>query len=255
MAAFNHLGLFPRSTPCPRQEDPISDVLFTDIWISSSPAFLYACAHYWRVKTWRVSVDATFKERNEDTVFSTSSSDLISQGIERLYYTYPSPPEEDDSFGTTPSSEAELICGADVDHSLFRYQEVGSGATETFISYAYDYNAGGVPAIFRLDGSGNVSEVKTPFSFYGNTTRWNFRAYPFAGNTGTYGTFTYTLLGQSFTTPIYGRNFDGSGLILGGTLSITASIVPEEYWPYDPGDGKGPIYNTAFGNQLRPFPQ
>jgi hypothetical protein len=249
MAAFNHLGLFPRSTPCPRQEDPINDGLVTDIWIASSPAFLYACAHYWRVKTWRVIVDATFKERNEDTVFSTSTSDLISQGIERLYYTYPSPPEEDDSFGTTPSSESELICGADVDHSLFRYQEVGSGATETFISYAYDYNSGARPAIFRLDGSGNVSEVKTPFSFYGNTTRWNFRASPFAESTGTYGTFTYTLLGRNFTTPIYANNDTG-----GGSLSISASIVPEEYWPYDPGDGEGPIYDSATGAQLRPFP-
>lgn len=32
------------------------------------------------------------------------------------------------------------------------------------------------------------------------------------------------------------------------------SITAEEYWPYDPGDGGGPIYDSATGAQLRPFP-
>ena len=27
-----------------------------------------------------------------------------------------------------------------------------------------------------------------------------------------------------------------------------------EYWPYDPGDGLGPIYGSATGVQLRAFP-
>jgi hypothetical protein len=31
-------------------------------------------------------------------------------------------------------------------------------------------------------------------------------------------------------------------------------IKPDEYWPYDPGDGLGPIYDSATGAQLRPFP-
>lgn len=35
-----------------------------------------------------------------------------------------------------------------------------------------------------------------------------------------------------------------------GTISITAT----EYWPYDPGDGLGPIYDSATGAQLRAFP-
>jgi hypothetical protein len=32
------------------------------------------------------------------------------------------------------------------------------------------------------------------------------------------------------------------------------SIKAVEYWPYDPGDGGGPIYDSATGAQLRPFP-
>lgn len=31
-------------------------------------------------------------------------------------------------------------------------------------------------------------------------------------------------------------------------------LKPSEYWPYDPGDGLGPIYDSATGAQLRPFP-
>lgn len=31
-------------------------------------------------------------------------------------------------------------------------------------------------------------------------------------------------------------------------------ITADEYWPYDPNDGGGPIYDKATGKQLRPFP-
>ena len=32
------------------------------------------------------------------------------------------------------------------------------------------------------------------------------------------------------------------------------AIEVAEWWPYDPGDGGGPIYDSATGAQLRPFP-
>lgn len=35
-----------------------------------------------------------------------------------------------------------------------------------------------------------------------------------------------------------------------GTINIEAT----EYWPYDPNDGGGPIYDSTTGAQLRPFP-
>lgn len=35
-----------------------------------------------------------------------------------------------------------------------------------------------------------------------------------------------------------------------GTITLSAT----EYWPYDPNDGSGPIYDSATGEQLRPFP-
>jgi hypothetical protein len=41
-----------------------------------------------------------------------------------------------------------------------------------------------------------------------------------------------------------------------GSSSITGTfeITPFEYWPYDPNDGLGPIYDSTTGEQLRAFP-
>ena len=36
--------------------------------------------------------------------------------------------------------------------------------------------------------------------------------------------------------------------------NLQLDISPSEYWPYDPGDGLGPIYDSTTGEQLRPFP-
>jgi hypothetical protein len=41
-----------------------------------------------------------------------------------------------------------------------------------------------------------------------------------------------------------------NGDVVSGSISVSAS----HYWPYDPGDGGGPIYDSATGAQLRPFP-
>lgn len=38
------------------------------------------------------------------------------------------------------------------------------------------------------------------------------------------------------------------------TTAGSVIITPAEYWPYDPGDGGGPIYDSVTGAQLRGFP-
>lgn len=251
MAAFNHLGLFPRFALCPRQENTTLDFGLPDLWLESTPPFVYACAHYWRIKTWRISASATWTEVDGGTVFSASNSDLISQGIDRFYITFPDGSEEDDVSGTTPTTETELICNyLNAGHSLVRSNQI-TGGTALVVRYSYGLSdsTGAAPAIVRLDNFGNVSEVKTPFYFSASTFRWRIETYPYIGNAGTYGSFTYSLLGQNFSVPFYANNSLDSD-----NLSITASLIAEEYWPYDPGDGGGPIYDSATGAQLRPFP-
>jgi hypothetical protein len=49
-------------------------------------------------------------------------------------------------------------------------------------------------------------------------------------------------------------NFLHSGTINGAPFTFTATVSPSEYWPYDPNDGLGPIYDSTTGEQLRPFP-
>lgn len=46
------------------------------------------------------------------------------------------------------------------------------------------------------------------------------------------------------------RPFRFGGDEASGIIQIAAS----EYWPYDPGDSLGPIYDKDTGRQLRPFP-
>lgn len=54
---------------------------------------------------------------------------------------------------------------------------------------------------------------------------------------------------DGITLPSYLVNASGS-TASSGSITITAS----EYWPYDPRDGGGPIYDSATGEQLRGFP-
>lgn len=58
---------------------------------------------------------------------------------------------------------------------------------------------------------------------------------------------TITFLGKTISLA-YDTGIDGDYFDAG-------SIVPSEYYPYDPGDGGGPIYDTVTGVQLREFPE
>ena len=63
---------------------------------------------------------------------------------------------------------------------------------------------------------------------------------------GTNGTWELNFSGYSFTKPLY------KVLSNSGPASVVMNAV--EYWPYDPGDGGGPIYDSITGAQLRGFP-
>jgi len=66
---------------------------------------------------------------------------------------------------------------------------------------------------------------------------------------GTNGTWELNFSGYSITKPLYRTLPAGVGGR--GTASIVMNAV--EYWPYDPGDGDGPIYDSTTGAQLREF--
>ena len=63
------------------------------------------------------------------------------------------------------------------------------------------------------------------------------------------GIITSNFCGLSFFAPIKPvLPFNESLYVI---TSLEATLTATEYWPYDPGDGLGPIYNSKTGAQLR----
>lgn len=119
---------------------------------------------------------------------------------------------------------------------------------------------GNTAAYVRTNETTGKLEMLPTIYFEASTFRWNrIRAFNWTVPStilpqGQYGTFSYVLLGQTFTAPVYGFNERASVAGFSNTLEVTASLQAIEYWPYDPSDGLGPIYDTTTGAQLRPFP-
>lgn len=84
--------------------------------------------------------------------------------------------------------------------------------------------------------------MKVDLTAQGGTTQW------FIGNGGG----VENEIGTCTLTSAVGSKEFALGSTFNGTASVEISAV--EYWPYDPGDGGGPIYNSTTGAQLRGFP-
>jgi hypothetical protein len=66
------------------------------------------------------------------------------------------------------------------------------------------------------------------------------------------GSITSNFCGLSFSAPIKRvLPFVESLYVI---TSLECTLTATEYWPYDPGDDDGPIYDATTGQQLRPFP-
>ena len=181
------------------------------------------------------------------------------------------------NFGEPLDNETMLVCGAkEVDVTYPNPEDPGNNITETksehfgffyrnsFLASGGDPTAGTYveaelrhkytdpPAFYRVE-DGSVIQAFTPFYFTARTARWTIRATPFDGSF-TYGTFTIVILGQEFEVPLYAINSRSSLPEFTNTLNVSARLEPLEYWPYDPGDDGGPIYDSTTGQQLRAFP-
>ena len=122
---------------------------------------------------------------------------------------------------------------------------------------------------------------------YPLSSRWDNYPLEFTGVDGygayeaNWGVIVVTFLNQTFNLPMIGRavgplpcgsstgniefgdicfrvNGDPFELLIDTNAhrvnSVSGTLTATEYWPYDPNDGLGPIYDTATGKQLRPFP-
>ncbi len=91
-------------------------------------------------------------------------------------------------------------------------------------------------------GSGDSISMDADVRADGGPTQW------FIGNGGGVG----NEIGTCTLTSEAGSKEFALGSVFNGTASVEISAI--EYWPYDPGDGGGPIYDSATGAQLRSFP-
>ena len=73
-----------------------------------------------------------------------------------------------------------------------------------------------------------------------------------SGQYGQRGSLSVSYCGLEFIAPLKLDAPDFETLY--DLTNMDATLTATEYWPYDPGDGKGPIYDSATGEQLRGFP-
>jgi len=216
-------------------------------------------AVYWRVKKWRVEWTATWAEiaQGPSDEFVTIDSGNLEFDVAQTVIDDPSLPGEPPQ-GEVLTSERQLICPS-ADDSFECGVEYSSGPLAP------------VGGVFRLscglaDYSGTSANPLAAFDaqagtylscvrFLAGTNRWDrIAAAPFDGALGQYGFFTLSVLGVDFGSPIYASNTSSADPNFSNLLSVDVALRAIEYWPYDPGDGEGPIYSTTTGQRLRANP-
>lgn len=284
MASVRHLGLFPF---CLKSKQIVDQTIFAPEYpISMSLSDVMAM--FYRVKEWRLSSWAGNIEIQARTFYE------FDQSSGALIYSLPDNPKETSLIALSFLNGAPVPIGnvgffatstntADenpppVNFDMFNAQ----------MFYASEGIALATPADNRTPIVFDENNFWPQLIYYGQTPIFSyqdnyfdiedyvyFSIGPFALPTN-YGTtevaeFALTFLEKTFTLPVYIQtpeppNPDDFPEIVAAVTARNAAIVAHaeqyssgsveavEYWPYDPGDGLGPIYDSATGRQLRPFP-
>ena len=176
----------------------------------------YAVPMWWRVKRW--SLETTY------TIFAGFADPPVSE-------TYSS-----SNIFNIPSvyqSETDLITAGSL--------------PGTTIKIPSDFTFGFVIQGFLLDG-GLVLGPNFAFS----ADAQDMEGISTSGQYGQRGSLSVSYCGLEFIAPLKLDAPDFETLY--DLTNMDATLTATEYWPYDPGDGKGPIYDSETGEQLRGFP-
>jgi hypothetical protein len=245
MATVRHLGLFPWCTSASKS-DPIWE---DSTEITAEEATLL----WWRAKTIGIR--------------GIESMDVSINGVYAAYNPIQYNP-------ALAASETALVCQKTNFRGLF---QSGSGSSsganffysvnvlwETSYDIAYNRDATNDSNRFLLLWRGRAIYDGTGIELDGNGQITAFSQFFFGvNNTGEDGSGRGTVFSRLFLGDKVIENTIndevGELVIFGeGDVPFTFDyIFPNfeilEYWPYDPGDGGGPIYDSATGQQLRPF--
>ena len=258
MATVRHLGLFPW---CPFQSR--QEVIDT-VWLGeSSPVTSQlnsyegletsledALALYWRVRSWRI--EGSLQAGSGAGVVTIDYSDVVT----RQLWT-----NEKDLVCRRIEGEGESAYWNVPDFNGFSWSGNVPGLTEPVIwDFSFKMHwlpTAGFPINFRK-GPHHLSQEG--FSENGGIYTW--LSFSYATNDGGDFSFGSIVCGpvieenENITVPIsfLDKTYSIKAQRVGGADSASMSITAEEYWPYDPGDGGGPIYDSVTGAQLRGFP-
>lgn len=175
---------------------------------------------FWRVKSWRFVGTATL---NDKTV--TQNQIILNNAVY----------EEGDYSVPQPQSESGIVCVRgtrgvynDFEVDGFGFYLFGEAISQNPAIYYQGQLYPQIAAFIRVDdiGFGTITTTEGAVS---------------AGTMSIDGISLSLTLGETSPAPP------------GSSASIT--VTAEEYWPYDPGDGLGPIYDSTTGDKLREFPE
>jgi hypothetical protein len=277
MASVRKIGLFPKCVPT-QNPDP-SSTTYSAFWAEADAAVGF----FWRVKTFTLQVTATFDFRDP---LGSSAEDRVTETVTgavtlvRCYY------PENSNFPLQATSETQLVCG--VPSNLFNFGPEGTQPitnqlrsplwryttnTTQFFSGADRIENG----LLLPDGflwspewrSGNTIYFANPVSIrisrgYASVTVYlGLPSESFSSPLPSV-SFTHSMPSFDFghgsintrqTVEVENQNLDPESIFTPDTATFNSfTWSATEYWPYDPGDGFGPIYDSATGAQLRPFP-
>ena len=181
-----------------------------------------ALSFWWRVKNWQVDLAELTVIPEDDPPYSYS--------MPTGEMTMVTPPAIPDGINPPLESEKNLVC------KLNRQFDVGG---------ADPFNDVGIRMRIRPGAAQSDELIKMEVDVFANLyTQVLFYANGSSIVPNEIGTGSIETEAGIVTFPI-GSDFNGSALL---------EISAEEYWPYDPNDGGGPIYDSTTGAQLRGFP-
>jgi hypothetical protein len=253
MASVRQLGLFPTpsSNPiCPRfaesQDVDLSDISMLGAFdeatrLNAWMTLEQAMAFVWRVKSWKITHSSSFtilSEEGDIGPFPLNYEETLQNKT-----VFSNPPQN-------PTRETDVICGLrGLEYGYFEGLVGNMGgaqgynmgnisfhpSTNSFRPDVYVQRTGAIyfyPQIFDPVGLGIDDRP------------------PFYGEIGS-ATLQIGAVGYNQSFPVYIYSYPSDGGTVG---DFSHTIAATEYWPYDPGDGGGPIYDSTTGAQLRPFP-
>lgn len=240
MAAVKHLGLFPW---CPYQsreqfqrQQNVSDAdfeVFKNILEGLKQPIFEAVGWYWRVKTWQAT--------------GQFEAQLIGNTAVTIGYQY--------TFKRACEFETELVCAPLLERQeeLLEYSVPGLIGSNSMDDA--EFNIGVISRSYGPSRSGILAPVQDneqqiynwlDLSFTGSNTPEVIAGSIESVQPSSEGVEEFqvniTAFEKTYSVPCF------------KTLEAELEIQAVEYWPYDPEDGGGPIYDITTGAQQRAFP-